>query len=1376
MACRINYKENPISDIRDAVEKKKFAFETFPDQTQEETATKFEMYRNIVTTELVSNNELAQGYHLDSSGKTMRYVWLDTKKLAFKGRVTDKSKAKFAKKKSKVIADQISNTPDNINKRELGTSVHKLAENIMNYYLNTFESDLIDKTGIIEKPDLIKLINSDKYLKDYYTTNGSLNDNFTKFSQGIKEVLEDAIKTQKNINPNGKFKVFTEQFIPNIRQNMGGTMDLFILYSDNTADLYDFKTIHIDDPSVLDDKGNINSHNWLPEYKLEDFNTQIPILVDMVLREGVKKVRKARVIPIHTQLKYKFKDHRSPGNNLTDSPKKIVISTKGSEYLTQIPLIAEDTGDENLNVAVQNSYILLNNLTTKLEKLEPGSLKYNVLKKRISALTKSISSIIVKNDFQNINKEFTSLVDKFTDKFHTLVDIDNKKIIVDGKEENNYKYLSLEQIKDLMDDVEIFIGIAQASTTYLKNLSTITEEDLLKAIEKTNAYLGSANSMLSSLKTKYMQRMLNKDDMEKLKDNTEIGIVTKLFDRFSELPNSIIQKAREYMSKANDTTRIEFQKFTKELKKVAGNLEEWGQSKGLNPFETYKFLINSETGDLYKELNKEVYDRLENAKAAKDDKVIDSIYTLKKDAEEIFKTKKENYKLKNNISDENNEDFQKWLKFNDPKELKYTNNAYKYYEIDFNKLKDSDFTSEYLYIKQNKALLDYYNFWTDSMSRFRDMYEFRNSYQKIPNNFIPWIKKSMLESYFTNGIFNDNNINDLIKNQMKINQEEKEINYSDNYNIIKGEIDPETGRAKREIPRMFINPLRNASGEIDGSLKSFDLNASMLTFAYSALNYNEMKKIEASVEALKDIMSYKEAGVNKLDTKGNKIKYAYNKIEARVYGKNLSEVDILEKMIDYHMYGIKVQEVNKTSQFLLKAKRYQQLKELGLSLMGPLVNVTGGKTNSYFEGVKGYYYTKKMLAKSTADRISTDKKTRELYFAVSAFFEPYQGKKVNDVSKQFKGNKILKKLNMDSMFTLWREGDEHIEQSVLYSMLQNYGIENDKIVRIGNKTGIKSLLDSTRIEGDNLIIDGLLDKDGNVNIDMYNKFRQTVLNINAAIKGSMNEEDMNLVNMSIVGNLAMGFKNWMPGLVNERFKGIFDSNTLSYNYVTDTVTQSRYAALITDIGLKDDDIKLTNFFYKIFTPSFFKFAADVLTFGAYKYKDINIDRAKTEFLDFKYKNINNPDIQNYSFEDFLDYKKGQIRALAVEVRAIGILISILAFLGGDWDDDDEKDYKETWLGRQTYRFFNRYRREMSSLVNPMDWESYFRSPLPISGLLIDFTKLISNTFDQTRDDVFGQNSPYDKTPRFYELHQWIPGYKLPVTLFEPFEEQKKSEY
>jgi hypothetical protein len=1383
MSCRIDYTKNTVSEIRDMVEQKKYGLPTYADQTIDETLVKLNAYRNIVKTQDIDNSKLVKGYHLDPSGKTARYVWVDTNTLAFKNRVTDTTKTKFAKKKGLSISNMITLLPDNIRKKELGTSLHKLSENIMNNLIYDSESLNINKNNIKSKIDIDKFISDDSYLKSYFVDNtGKLNGKYYDYLFGVKEIFDFSIEQQKLKSPEGKLTIFTEQFIPDWKKNTGGTIDLLIVYSDNTADIYDYKSVHVDNKENLDDLGNINNSNWLPDYKMEDFNTQIPILINMILKEGIVKVNRARIIPIHAQLNPKIdKASRKSGDYLSKIPKNIVIAKANEDFINPISLLPEDTGNELLNKSIEDSYILLNNLITRLEKLDPGSIKYNALKKRIGLLNKSISDIIIKKEFKSLEEQFKILIDRYTDNFGNIFDIDNKYINVNGQETYNYKYMSIEQIQDAINDVKVFLSISSTLPSFLSENTKINEEELNKVISRIQSYNARANSMLYHLQQKQLDRVLSTQEKEAMKDDTQIGLLSSLFNRFSELPNTVIQKANQLIKNSNDASRIKFKQFEQSLKKISGALDEWGQSQGLKNFEVYEKLINKKTFNLHAKLKPEFYVKLDEALAKQNDAYLNIIFKLKDNAKELFEKRKEDYKIKHNIEKEDDPELIKWLKYNSPEELKYTKNYWKYYEIDESKLKNTDYTSEYLFIKNNKPLLDYYNFWTNSMSKARNMYQLKNSYQRIPDNFVPWIKKSMIESFMNNKMFDTKSYADIVSEYLTINQE---VTVEDNelYETVRGEIDPDTGKAKREIPKMFINPLRNASGEIDGSLKSFDLNHSLLSFMYGAINYDSMNKIEPIIDSLKDVIAMQK--VNVVNHNNKLVKYANSKLNAVVFGESSPEVTLLEKMIDYHMYGIKIQENNKTSKFLLKAKKYQVLKELSLAPLSAMANILGAKTNTMIEGYKGYYYDKNMWIKANKDRFTA----KEKYFGLAALFEPYSNKtnfNIADKHSKLKSG-ILKYLNYDTLLAGFRLGDEHIEENVMYSILQNYGIKDGKFVRIGKKTDIKSIVDSVEIKNDNLIIEGLVDEKGNVNTELYTEIRSTLLNIIAAQKGGMNDEDMNMINMHLAGNLAMSFKNWMPALINERFSKALAANPLKYNNVTNTITVSRYGALFSELGLNKEDKSLMDWFHGVFNISTAKLLSYVVNFGVlYKY-DINKDRALIEFNEFKIKNRNNPKIQDYSFEDFLEYKEGQIKALALELRAFTILLTILALLGGDWDDDKEADYKATWVGRQTYKLFNRYRREMMSLINPNDWTSLFRSPLPITGLLIDGLKLSENTLDETRDLLtINSDKDYkgfidweidknDKTAILYYSHTWIPGYKLFDTVFEPYDTEKKK--
>jgi hypothetical protein len=133
------------------------------------------------------------------------------------------------------------------------------------------------------------------------------------------------------------------------------------------------------------------------------------------------------------------------------------------------------------------------------------------------------------------------------------------------------------------------------------------------------------------------------------------------------------------------------------------------------------------------------------------------------------------------------------------------------------------------------------------------------------------------------------------------------------------------------------------------------------------------------------------------------------------------------------------------------------------------------------------------------------------------------------------------------------------------------------------------------------------------------------------------------------------------------------------------------------------------------------------------------------------------------------------------------LVSMVLMLGGDWDDDGVPDYKSSWAGRTLFRITNRARREMAFFISPQDQMDIIRTPLPVSGLLMDTVKLWKNFLDETGDIVhgeyekrsglpgfvFGKNRGKDKKQNFYETIRWIPGHKLiqMLDLFEAYEDR-----
>jgi hypothetical protein len=960
---------------------------------------------------------------------------------------------------------------------------------------------------------------------------------------------------------------------------------------------------------------------------------------------------------------------------------------------------------------------------------------------------------------------------------------------------NSPLFLNNQKIKDLLDDITIFEAIASSTPDFIDslNLGEFTPEKYLSAL---NELLGKTTFLRNSLEQRLIDLNLSTDDLQAALNDKNLSPWSKLFRRFSNINNSIYQKVKNLLDSANTRTRLNLRNFESQLKKLDQAVQAYGKSVGLSGLKTYELFVNKKTGNLHNKYIGDLYDKLSEARKDKDDSVLNKYTKLRDDAQEIFETRKREYMFKNSLTEndlQSNDDYIKWENLNNPSsplfDVKYSNYWFVYHEINDDAIPNEYYNPDFLKIKNNQALLDYYNFWTDSMETFREYLDLGGD--RIPRNFIPWIKADAIERLMTSGV--DLSLNSF-KKLMDV-QENNELTFREGYTELRTEIDPETGLPKKEIPRYFTNPLVNQQGDIDTSLKSFDLSASLIVFAEMAYNYNNLKEHENTVEALKEILARK--GVVQTTADGKELPNSE-------IGKRSKEFELLEDLINSQMYGVFYKEKpTKLVKSAQKLKQYQQTTELALAPISSVVNLMGARSNALFEGVKGYFYTRKMYDNALSNRFKDTKR----YNALAYFFQPYAGGRASEIAKDFsalpsiniKGNKIGKLFSYDNLFVGFRKGDEHVDEQVLNSMLQNYTIVNGKLKRLSEKDRkagtYKSLLDSATVDADdNLIIEGLIDAKGNVNEQVYTEFRKTVLNTIATIKGGLNAEDMNGINLTMSGKMIMTFRNWLPDLADERFRGI-DSvwsstrTSLRLNPATNTVTEARWTAFLSDMNVEDKSVMN---FVGTFAYSVGRLTLDVATFGGFfntmsplRYK-VNEERARMAFNRFLEENKNLPAVANgtYTFEDFLEYKQGQIKALSIELQYMASVILLLMALGGGFDDDDDKFSKKNLATRTLYRVLNRYRRELVGIINPSDWNSMFRDPLPVMGLGNKLLKTINNTFDTGMDITFGQaegrslikplgkkGKKKDTTPAFYYIYTWLPGYKF-IKPFDIFEKDK----
>ena len=114
--------------------------------------------------------------------------------------------------------------------------------------------------------------------------------------------------------------------------------------------------------------------------------------------------------------------------------------------------------------------------------------------------------------------------------------------------------------------------------------------------------------------------------------------------------------------------------------------------------------------------------------------------------------------------------------------------------------------------------------------------------------------------------------------------------------------------------------------------------------------------------------------------------------------------------------------------------------------------------------------------------------------------------------------------------------------------------------------------------------------------------------------------------------------------------------------------------------------------------------------------------------------------------------------------------------GGDWDDDDEIDMRQTWAGRKLHNVFHRIYREVAFFWDPLELSGPRSTGIPLLQVFQNGYKWVSNSLDEVRDATFGENSARDRTPWGYYTFKFLPPLDGIGAELEIFEAHKYRQY
>jgi hypothetical protein len=302
-------------------------------------------------------------------------------------------------------------------------------------------------------------------------------------------------------------------------------------------------------------------------------------------------------------------------------------------------------------------------------------------------------------------------------------------------------------------------------------------------------------------------------------------------------------------------------------------------------------------------------------------------------------------------------------------------------------------------------------------------------------------------------------------------------------------------------------------------------------------------------------------------------------------------------------------------------------------------------------------------------------------------------------------------------------------KSMWDSMEEFTNAKGEKEMRIVNQHTGKTI---TPKYGEKLAGDEL--KENNKNMNTFMSMRRVTMSMSSRVKGTQSSEDTASWKHTVIGQVFGQFRSWMVPTVNERLK------REQYNMSMDEFEVGRWTAIYNVAG--NSLLNSCKLLAKSLIPFVNKDFDD----------DTNIKMKEMYDLFIE----NNPDFADkVSFKDYLNEYKGQMRSLSREIKIFaGILLVHAALLPLLFPGDDDEDKGIVFnsisgvLGRLTTELgfylpapFTPGMTEFKKLIS--------KDPMPLTRALDDVGNIVGNTYDETRDLIFGEDSNRDKTPALY---------------------------
>jgi hypothetical protein len=1166
-------------------------------------------------------------------------------------------------------------------------------------------------------------------------------------------------------------RIYTDFSVYDAEEDVAGTVDLLVVYPNGSVGNYHYKGIRF---RTSRQTGEVIEN--LSEYNLEEYDLYADQYKKILRTQyGIKNFAETRVIPMNVQLNFKRWD--GTGLPETTGIRTIEIGDKqGREYLEQIPAGDELTEDKGLNEALDKMILLRKSIRHSLRN-NPENERLNL---RLKQITSSIKEI-------QLNRNLVFSYNEVTRMFKQL----------EARESAPEGTPDALDITELNDYIE-FASVFENFSVQVADSQDIIEDEHKDKISRISHLSGR----IKKIALDKIVEHFNKEDLGDITaDVVETGQLGRLFKQLHSFDQPTFKRMAQLVRQNSEDVRKEINDTIADITVAHDKLEDWAKSKGISMLKAFDKIYNKKTGKLIPKFKSNYFEDLNEARRRKDKKwILDNTEfdetSFKKNRDEYFKLLDKLYadesvaELKQQLKEE-------WLNKYDisHNENAFFNNKNYYFSLKDNSDYYSDNWTELLK-EGNEPLKEYYDKYIEYNDKFNKLVS-----RRIDKGFVAEIRQDTIDRLSQVGA---SAFKDLFKNL----QHALEIR---EFDISNREIDPDTKKPRPIIPLFFMDKVRDKlnkdeiqnikdslirDGYIEDTVpynsefenrklskefekgreyKSYDLTRNLVLFAESVYTNKFANDTEQLVRALQNINKSNRIKTTLVDPSGVKI---INKIKGKTVetqGMSLTDQATFDKFVNMYWYGMNVQnqdlKIGKDKSLTKLAQKIMQYTSLNALAFKPILaagNWVGLTANTKIAAAEGILYNKKQLRK--AHRLlgngmwftKNDPKAimSTKFFEVSARNLTYE--KANNLS----ASKLSKNLTMDNAFIMHKKADDYMDNVILLSMMQNYGIDNNgKLARLAKlEEGTQSLWDNARMENDNLVIP-------NLNEENFNLFRQIVRKASTGIKGSIPEDNKNLIGTHVMGQALMQFRNWIPGLAETRFKKItFDPEMQELDVGRFRVIAGEFARSKTPKQLLNN---VTNLMREILisAPIASRFT------GRYSiYKDKQNKYARDFY--FKEYLILNPDMEGkITLEQFEELRAAKLRGMAKELSMMFSFLAITALLRSLIPDDDEELIYE-FFAKNTYYAANRGLLEMTFWTSPESVNEILKSPLPSFRVFSDLQKWIDNTIDVTSDIFLEEGNPKkavfskasrDKSPAFYRTFGMIPMVSAGVDVIDTFD-------